>query len=460
MDNASHFDLIVIGSGSAGSSAWYKARQLGKTVAVFEGETLGGECPTYACVPTKALLHCAEVFETVKDTSRFGIAPGSVEYDYARVKAWKDSVISQTGAALGEQPYREMGVHVVRHHARFVSPGAVEAAGQRYTADYFLIATGASQRLPPIEGLAEAGYITFREAIDLTDLPRSLFVLGGGAVGCEFTQLFSSFGVDVTISDRNERLLHNEDPEAGDFLREHFERRGVTVLLEASVQGVQPDGPRKRLRIDRAGRNESLTFDEVLIATGKAPNVDLGLEAAGVNYDSSRGVAVNQLLQSSNPRVYASGDVAGPFRFTHAAGYQGSIACNNMFSNDKQRVDYSAMPRCVFTLPEVASVGLTEAKARESHDGVRVGMSSIADNDRALTSGAQQGFVKVVTAADGRLLGGVACSARAGELIHELALAIRLGATAAQVASTIHAFPTFSEALGAACAEVRHSPPA
>jgi pyruvate/2-oxoglutarate dehydrogenase complex dihydrolipoamide dehydrogenase (E3) component len=194
--------------------------------------------------------------------------------------------------------------------------------------------------------------------------------------------------------------------------------------------------------------------DELLIATGKTPNLDLGLEAAAIEFDPATGVKVDEALRTTNPRVFAAGDVAGPFRFTHAASYQGAIACNNMFSSEVERVDYGAMPRCVFTSPEVASVGLTEAQARERYDGVLTGMTGIDASDRALTSGEMDGFVKVVAAADGRLVGGVAVAPRAGEMIHELALAVRLSATAAQVASAIHAFPTFSEALGAACAEV------
>jgi pyruvate/2-oxoglutarate dehydrogenase complex dihydrolipoamide dehydrogenase (E3) component len=449
-----HFDLIVIGSGTAGSSAWYAARQLGRSVAVFEPDVLGGECPTFACVPTKALLHCAEVYETAKTASRFGIDVTGLSFDYARVKAWKDEVVSSTGAALGEQPYREMDVHLVRAAARFVATGAVEADGRRYTAERFLIATGAGQRMPPIEGIEQAGYITFRQAIDLTVLPRSLFILGGGAVGCEFAHLFNRFGTDVTIADRNERLLHAEDPEVGDLLADLFAHRGIDIRMSTTVLRAQRDGGQKRLTLERDGRQETLLVDEVLIATGKSPNVGLGLEAAGIEYDKDKGVTVDSTLRTTNPAVYAAGDVAGPYRFTHAASYQGYLACQNMFATDQRHVDYAAMPRCVFTSPEVAAVGLTEAQARAGGRDVRVGLTGIDASDRALTSGEMDGFVKVIADASGRLLGGAALAPHAGEFMQELALAIKLGATAEQLATTIHAFPTFSEALAAACAEV------
>ena len=448
-----HFDLIVIGSGSAGSACWYAARRLGKSVAVFEGETLGGECPTYACVPTKALLHCAEVYETVRDAARFGVEAAGVSVDYERVKAWKDDVVSQTGAARGEAPYHEMGVTIVRQHARFVGLREVEAGGERYTAEHFLIATGSSQRVPPIPGLADAGYLTFKEAIDLTVLPGSLLVLGGGAVGCEFAHLFSAYGVAITIADRNDRLVHREDVDASDFLRTHLEARGVTLRLGASVAGVAREGSGKRVTLERDGRQETLLFDEILVATGKTPNLDVGLEAAGIEAKED-GIVVDETLRTTNEAVYAAGDVVGPYRFTHAASYQGDLTCTNMFTAEQRRVDYKAMPRCVFTAPEVAAVGLTEAEAREKGIALRIGRADMHEVDRAITCGQLEGFVKVLADAEGHLVGASIVAPRAGEMVQELALAIALGATGKQVAATVHAFPTYSEAVATACGQV------
>jgi pyruvate/2-oxoglutarate dehydrogenase complex dihydrolipoamide dehydrogenase (E3) component len=454
MTSAKHFDLIVIGSGSAASACWFNVRSMGKSVAVFEGDTLGGECPTYACVPTKALLQCAEVYDTVMRAPEFGISTGQVWFDYAEVKARKDFVVSQTLASMGEQPYRDMGVEVFRHYARFVGANEVEAGGERYTADKILIATGASQRVPEIPGLDEAGYVTFKDAIDLEEVPGALLILGGGAVGCEFTQLFATFGSAVAIADRNERLLHDEDPEVGGLIQELFDKRGVGVLLEATVLNVERDDQgKKRVTIQKAGRDGSLVVDEILIASGKSPNVDIGLDSAGVKYTES-GVIVDDTMCTSNPNVYAAGDVAGPYLFTHAASYQGELAAHNMYSDAKRRADYRAMPRCVFTLPEVGTVGLTEAQAHAQGINVRIGMTPIDVADRALTSEQLDGFVKVLADESGRLIGGAIVAPRAGEMVQELALAISLGVTAQQVAMTIHAFPTFSEAVAAACAKV------
>jgi pyruvate/2-oxoglutarate dehydrogenase complex dihydrolipoamide dehydrogenase (E3) component len=454
---STHFDLIVIGSGAAGAACWFAARQLGKSVAVFEENALGGECANFACVPTKALLHAAEVFEATQSAPRFGIDSDANGFDYRRIKAWKDEVVSQTGAALGTRPYEDAGVTLVQQRARFAGPDAIEAGGARYTAEQFLIATGAREAAPPIEGLADAGFFTFREAIDLTEAPASVFILGGGAVGCEFGQLFSSFGAEVYLSDRNSRLVHKEDPEAGEALARVLAERGVQLLLGSNVRRVVRDGARRRVTFeDEAGRLQDVLVEHVLVAAGKSPNTDLGLEVAGVAYDK-RGIEVDEHLRTANPRVFAAGDVTGPFRFTHAASYQGNIACANMFTEHKVAVDYRAMPRCVFTSPELCAVGLTEEQAREKHGDVLIGRSEIIDNDRGLTSDQRAGFVKVVCAPDGTLLGGVMVGARAGEVMHELALAVKLGARASDVAGLVHAFPTFSEALGAACGNVREA---
>lgn len=453
---STHFDLIVIGSGAAGSACWFAARQLGKSVAVFEEDTLGGECANFACIPTKALLHAAEVYDGARNAARFGVDVTGMSVDYARVKAWKDDVLSETGAALGTKPYDEVGVTLVQHRAVFTAPGEVEAGGVRYTAEHFLIATGARESVPEIDGLKDAGYLTFRDAIDLTTLPESVFILGGGPVGCEFAQLFSSFGSRVVLADRNDVLVHGEDPEAGGLLGSIFQERGVEVLLGASVLSVRREGEHRRVVVERDGKRESYLVEQVLLASGKTPNTEIGLEAAGVAYDE-KGITVDAGMRTSIPDVYAAGDVAGPFRFTHAASYQGQIAAANMFTDEHREADYRAMLRCVFTDPELCAVGLTEEQARGRHVSLQIGRADLRDNDRGLTTGRREGFVKVIADEEGTLVGGVMVGPRAGEVMHELALAIRLGAKATDVAGLVHAFPTFSEALGAACATVKPS---
>lgn len=448
-----HFDLIVIGSGAAGSACWAAARQLGKSVAVFEDDALGGECANFACVPTKALLHSAEVYQTVRSAGAFGVLAPDVGLDYSRVKAWKDEVIASTGAALGRRPYEEAGVTLVQERAVFTAPGEIEAGGIRYTAERFLIATGARPRIPPIQGLDAAGYLTFREAVDLEALPPSVLIIGGGPVGCEFATLFSSFGSQVYLVDHNQGLLKREEPEVGAFIAAELERRGVKVFLDTEMVAVTRNGENRTISLRRRGHTEAIEASQILLASGKTPNTDIGLEAAGISYDES-GIHVDEGLRTSNPNVFAAGDVCGPYRFTHAASYQGQIACANMFTGEHRRADYRAMPRCVFTDPEVCGVGLTEEEARLAHVSLRIGQSDLVDNDRGLTTGHRRGFVKVVADEEGTLLGGVMCGPRAGEVMHELALAIHLRLQAQVLADLVHAFPTYSEALGAACKDL------
>ena len=450
-----HTDLIVLGTGAAGSSGWPAAIELGKRVTVFEGGTLGGECPTFACIPSKTLLHCAEVYATARNAAQFGIDVGSISFDYRRVKERKDTVVSRGGAAQGDRPYRDAGVKLIQSEAGFVAPRTVEAAGVRYTADRFLIATGSTAQIPAVAGIEDVGYLTFKEAINLSRLPESMLILGGGPVGCEFAQLFSTFGVRVVIADHNEHLLGREDREVGEEIARLFRKRDVRVLNGATIQNFVRAGDHKRATIEREGRRETVDVEEILVATGKQPVTDLGLEHADVSFDRKKGIVVDATLRTTNPAIYAAGDCVGPYRFTHVAAYQGRLAVQNAFSDKRREVDYRAVPRCVFTSPEVASVGLTERQARAGGKPIGIGRAKIGAIDRASTAEQRDGFVKVLTDAKDRLVGASIVAPRAGELIHELALAIALGATAAQVASVIHAFPTFSEAVQLACADVR-----
>ncbi|HLZ07116.1 MAG TPA: FAD-dependent oxidoreductase, partial [Chloroflexota bacterium] len=377
--------------------------------------------------------------------------------DYRRVKERKDEVVTRTGVGHAERAYREAGVRLIQHEARFISPVAVEANGRSYTADRFLVATGSTTRIPEAPGLGDAGFLTFETAIDLTQLPESILIVGGGPVGCEFTQLFSTFGTRVILADHNEHLLHREDHEVGETLAGLFNSRGVRVLTRTTVERVERIAGSKFVTVERDRLDQVVEVDEILIATGKRPVLDLGLELAGVSYEETKGVIVDNTLRTTNPAVYAAGDCGGPYRLTHVASYQGRLAVENAFSVNPRPVDYRAIPRCVFTSPEVAAVGLTERQARDKGD-ISVGRAEIARLDRASTVEQFTGFVKVIVDAAQRLVGASIVAPRAGELIHELTLAIAVGATAKQVADVIHAFPTFSEAIQSACADVKDRP--
>lgn len=454
------YDLIVIGSGAGGSVAAHIANKAGKSVAIIEALRIGGECPNVGCVPTKALLQAAEIYEAAKHSSRFGLRANTIGYNYPSIKAWKDLAVKRTGTYLGEEIYTSEGINLIKGNAHFIDNHTISVGKARFTAQNFVIATGATLLIPPIEGLEKTGYITFEGAINLTRPPRSLAVIGGGAIGCEFSQLFAIFGAKVHIIDVAPQLLGREDSDAGEFLKKRFKNQySISAHLETMVEKVEKIGTKKRVILKtKSGKTSQITVDEILLATGKRAAVDIGLENAGVNYDGGS-IAVNQHMQTSTPHIYAAGDCVGPYQFTHMATYQSRIAAHNILHPRKKlSADYHAVPRCIFTNPEIASVGRTEQELQAKKISYKKAQVSITAIGRANTSDVNEGFVKVLAnAKTGVLLGACIASPHGGEMIHELALAIQNNMKAEQVANTIHAFPTWSEAVRVACAKLARS---
>ena len=448
------FDLIVIGTGSGGGVASHIAVKAGKSVAIIEKETIGGECPNFGCVPTKALLQAAETYRIAQEADQFGIHTSNVAFSYGEIRNWKNEAVSNTGTEEGEQIYKEEGIKLIKGEAQFLTPWIVSVKGVHYSAKQFLIATGTKNVTPPIPGLAETGYITYREAIDLPRPPKSLFVIGGGAIGCEFTELFSSFGTKVHIADIAPRLLALEDESAGELLGVLFEERGIGVHTNAKILRIAKQGGEKVVYFEVDGKKHQIAVEEILLSSGKAPNTDLGLVNAGVEFDRG-GIKVNSFMQTTCKHIYAAGDVVGPFRFTHTASYQSRIAAHNMYHRKRKfRADYRAVPRCTFVDPEIAAVGATEQQLRESSVKYQVAAVPISIIGRSNTSNQDTGFVKVLTDKRGIILGACVVCPRAGEVIHELALAVRMRMSARTLANTIHAFPTWSEAVRMACQKI------
>ncbi len=447
------YDLIVIGSGSGGSVGAHYARSLGKCVAIFEKGVIGGECPNFACIPTKALLHAAQVYDEEKNANAYGVEVSHFSLNYPAVKRWKDLVVSRTGAAHGEGAFRKEGIEVIEKKAHFVSPHEIEAGEKKYSAAKFLLATGSKVFIPPIEGLEEAGYMTFKEAVNLTKPPSSLLIFGGGPVGCEFAQIFSRFGTKVTIVNRSEKLLGKEDEETADLVQALFEQEGISVLTNTTLSKVEKKGNKKIVHLQRGERKYFEEFEEILIATGKVPVLDFSPEKAGITLDKSH-IRVNKFLQTTTSHIYAAGDIVGPYLFTHTGYYQSYIAAHNAFSNKKIKPNLTVVPRCVFISPEVASVGITEKDAEEKGIKVKKGITPIAVLGRSNTANQFDGFVKVLTDRKGVLIGASIVAPRAGEMIHELALAIQCKIKAQVLSDMIHAYPTYSEAVKIACSLV------
>lgn len=440
------YDLIVIGSGAGGGVGANYAVGLGKKVALFEKGKFGGECPNIGCVPTKAVLQAAEAYETARSSEYLGIK-AKPTFSWKDVMEWKDTAVENTGTSQGKQIFERNGIDVYQQKAVFISPNQIEAGGQVYQAKRFLIATGTSTFIPPIPGLEDASYLTSAEALELKRPPKSIVIIGGGAIGCEYAEMFNTFGSEVYIVETLPKLLCREDSEVSDLVQAVFRSKGIKVMADTKVDAVNDRGDHKIIHIEKDGRNHRISAEHVLVATGKSAVTDFGLENAKVKFNRKR-INTNSFLQTTNPRVYSAGDSAGPYLFTHTAEYQSQVAVYNAFHRrNRHRVNYRAVPRCTYITPEVASVGLSEQQLKDKGMSYKTGAVPLSLIGRSNTSGKDTGFAKVIADSKGRLLGGSVVGPRSGEVINELALAIHVGAKVSDLASAIHAFPTFSEAL-------------
>jgi pyruvate/2-oxoglutarate dehydrogenase complex dihydrolipoamide dehydrogenase (E3) component len=455
------YDLVAVGGGSAGLSLGIFGARAGARVAIVERDRLGGECTWTGCVPSKALLAAAHMLHAARRAPEFGLpelrpdGPVDLGRVLREVHALQHTIYQR---ADSPERLRALGCDVIEGSARFASPRELLVDGEPLDTRAVCVATGSRPLIPPIAGLDEIGYLTNESVFtELDELPARLLVVGGGPIGVELGQAFARLGSTVTIVTMEERLLVEEDAELSHILGEALAEEGVRVLTScavAAVERVEGDG-RATLRPVGEGAEqtsappETLAFDALLLATGRRPNVDgLGLSAAGVALEGGA-PRVDGRLRTSNPRVYAAGDVLGRHGFTHAAAYEASIVLRNAVFPGRARTSYEALPRATFTDPEIAHVGLTEEQARARHgDGVRVYRYPFAEMDRAIVERRTRGVVKLVTAGRGdRVVGAQIAGPAAGELIHEFALAMRQGVEAGELAQVVHVYPTL--ALGA-----------
>jgi pyruvate/2-oxoglutarate dehydrogenase complex dihydrolipoamide dehydrogenase (E3) component len=444
------YDLIVVGAGAAGSTAAAEARGQGARVAMVEQWKVGGTCLNAGCDPTKALVRAAHALHETRTASRFGIEVEDAEVKWPRVIDRVERVIDTIRGGDGDRNIREAGIDLRKGHARLLSPTEVAVAGDILRGEAVILATGVRAFVPAIPGLREAGFITNVEAVTLPALPGSLAIIGGGTIAMEFAQIFARFGVQVTVLGRNPRLLPLEEPELVDTLRDLLAQEGVRIETGVTVECVSSRRDRKRITAHRDGLRLEVEADEILVAAGRTPQVeDLGLETAGVVYDAT-GIVADTTLQTSAPGVWAAGDcVAGTPRFTSLADHQGRVAAHNALGGMPVRdAMETVVPTAVFTDPELGRVGLTEAAARQAGHDVRAETVPMRDLARAVITGETAGGVKLVAdAATGRMLGGSVLASGGGELLGEIALAVRLGLTCQSIADTLHAYPTFSEGV-------------
>jgi len=449
------YDLIVIGSGAGGSAAATIAARDGKRVAIIEADTFGGDSPNWSDVPTKALLHVAQLYDEARHGARFGLRSSTLGYNYPSLRTWKDLAVKRTGAGGNRRYYENEGIATFTGAAHFLTPNEITVNRRHLTGAHFLVATGSHWVAPNIQGLSDVSYLTPRTILEAMRPPKSLYIIGAGTIGVEIAQLMAIFGTKVYLAEIASRILPQEDEEVGALLERTLkEQKGITSLTQTRTLMVVKDGVGKRVTFSRGGIEKSVHVDDILIATGRIPTVDLGLENASVAY-TPKGIEVNAHLQTTARHIFAAGDVLGHSSHTHTALLESRVAAHNLLHpKSKISPDYTASPRLTFTFPGVASVGLSEDDCAKRDLAVQKAIAPLNIIARSNTSDFRDGFVKIITDKKGVLLGATVVAPGASEIVHDLALAIKYQLTARQLAETPHAFLSWSEAVRVAAAKL------
>mgnify|MGYP000945659690 FL=1 len=446
-------NIVVIGGGSAGLVTAYIAAAVKAKVTLVEKHKLGGDCLNTGCVPSKALIRSAKLLSHVQRAPEFGIASAQASFDFAQVMERVQKVIKTIEPHDSAERYTALGVDVVQGTARIVSPWEVDitredGSVQRLSTRSIVIATGAKPFVPPIPGIEQVGYLTSDNIWELRALPKRLVVLGGGPIGSELTQAFARLGAEVTQVEMGPRIMSREDPEVSEMVTARFRAEGVSVLVNHRAKQFVVEQGEKILIAEHAGKDVRIPFDAVLVAVGRAANLNgFGLE--DLQIPTGRTIDTNEFLQTNYPNIYAAGDVAGPFQFTHTAAHQAWYAAVNALFDPirKFKADYAVIPWATFVEPEVAHVGLNELEAREKGIAYEVTTYGIDDLDRAIADSEAHGFVTVLTVpGKDRILGVTIVGEHAGDLIAEYVLAMKQGIGLNKILGTIHIYPTLAEA--------------
>jgi len=445
------YNIIAIGGGSAGLVSAYIGSVVKAKVALIEKHQMGGDCLNTGCVPSKALLRSAKILSYIKRSQDFGLKSAQVDFDFPDVMGRVHDVIKKVAPHDSIERYTKLGVDCYTGSAKILSPHEVEVNGKTLTTKNIIIATGARPAIPPIPGLDQVDYLTTDTIWNLNKLPEKLVVMGGGPIGCELAQCFARLGSEVTIVEMLPDLLIREDEEASRMVRQKFIAEGVDVRINSKCKEVVVQDGKNYMLVGKDGTTDWVEFDQLLVAVGRAANAKgFGLEDIGVKLGPRGTVEVDQYLRTTTHKnIYACGDVAGPFQFTHTAAHQAwYCAVNALFSPFKKfKVDYSVIPWATFTDPEVARVGLNEKDAKEQGIPYEVATYGIDDLDRAIADSEDKGYVKVLTP-PGRdtILGVTIVGYHAGDLITEYVLAMKHGLGLNKILGTIHIYPTMAEA--------------
>ena len=446
---AKSYNLVVIGAGTAGLVTAAGAAGLGAKVALVERHLMGGDCLNVGCVPSKAIIRSARVVADLQDAGRFGVSiNGSPQIDFPaameRVRRIRAGISGHDSA----KRFSELGVDVFLGQASFLDSDTVEVAGKKLRFKKAVLASGARATPLPIEGLEEAGYLNNETVFNLTELPKRLLVIGAGPIGCELAQTFRLLGSNVSLLQDKEHILVKEDPDAAEIVEKTLKKQGVGLVCCAETTRVEKSGSEKIVHYKQKGKNFSKTVDEILVAVGRAPNIEgLELERLGVKYNKY-GVEVDDRLQTSNPKIYAAGDICMRWKFTHAADAAARIVIQNSLFFGRKKLSALTMPWCTYTHPEIAHVGLNESMAKKEGIEVSTFTQPLSGVDRAITDGEKDGFVKIhVKKGSDQILGATIVATHAGDMISEVTLAMTAKVGLGKLANVIHPYPTQAEAI-------------
>ncbi|MFB6357177.1 MAG: NAD(P)/FAD-dependent oxidoreductase [bacterium] len=456
------FDMVIIGGGVGGLVTASGLAQLGADICLIEKEEgkLGGDCLYYGCVPSKTLIRSARLADDMRHADDYGLPAHDPDIDFSEVMDRMWDVIEHIEEHDDPQRFRDMGVDVRFGEGQFVSPDEFELDGETISGSRYMVSTGSSPAVPPIEGIEDVDYLTNVEALRLDELPDSMIVVGGGPIGLELGQTFHRLGSDVRIVETLPCILSKEDEEIACLAHDLLEDDGLKISTEVRAESVRQDEDGIIVEASLGEKEETLRADELLMATGRAPNVqNLGLDAAGVEYDERSGINVNDRMQTSQSHIYSVGDVTGLYPFTHMAEYQAKVVIENIMKGFvkwipgmARKADYSVVPWCTYTDPEVARVGMTEEGAVEEYGGESVNVSRypLTDQDRAVIEGENDGLIKLIFrektfSFQPELVGAHIVGPQAGELIHEYVQAMTADVSPSTLSGMIHVYPTLSQ---------------
>jgi dihydrolipoamide dehydrogenase len=442
------YDLVVLGSGPGGYVAALRAAALGQSVCLIEKEELGGVCLNWGCIPTKALLKSAHFLTSLKKSETFGIKlkSDSIEFDFSAVQRRKQEIVDKLKKGI-EFLLKKRNVHIVIGQGKFLDQQSIDAAGTKICFNKAIIATGSyPAELSNVKFDQSLGIVSNQGVLSFTELPKSLLIIGGGVIGCEFADIYAAFGCEVTIIELAEQILPNEDKDIVRILAGDFKKRNIKIMAKSKVESIKKQFDGKNLVV-KVSNGEEIIVEKVLLSVGRIPNLNnCGLDNLGIEIKDGK-IVVNGQMQTSINTIYAIGDVVGQNFLAHVASHQGIIAAEHIAGVDV-RMNYDIIPRCIYTYPEIACVGLTQEQAEKKGIKVKSGQFSFSASGRAMIEDDTKGMVKlIVQESDDRIIGAVLCGPMATEMIHEICVAMRADLKASQLGNLIHAHPTLSESI-------------